>query len=359
MSHRVLMTLDAVGGVWRYAIDLGAALAESGHRVTFAGLGPRPDAAQRQEAEAIGPLAWGDAPLDWMASGPQDLTAVAPWIEGLARRHRAEVLHLNLPSQAAGLTGGPPVVAVCHSCLATWFRAMEEAPVPAHLAWVAEATRAGLRRADAVVAPSEAHAALTAGVYGLTGIAAVPNAGRSPFAIADGSGAGVVAVARWWDRAKNGAVLDAAAALTSVPVTMIGATEGADGQRFVASSAAAAGPLPHAETVRRVASAAIFVSPSLYEPFGLAALEAARAGRPLILADIPVYRELWSDAARFFAPHDPRALAAAIDALAADPEERHRLGAAAQARAGRFSPAAQAAAMAAIYGDVTAIRKAS
>ena len=35
------------------------------------------------------------------------------------------------------------------------------------------------------------------------------------------------------------------------------------------------------------------VSPALYEPFGLAVLEAAQAGCALVLSDIPTFRELW------------------------------------------------------------------
>ncbi|MDB5561589.1 MAG: glycosyl transferase group 1, partial [Hyphomicrobiales bacterium] len=65
--HRMVMTLDAVGGVWRYAIDLGRALAETGVDMVFVGLGPEPSSAQRQEAELVGELIWLDAPLDWMA----------------------------------------------------------------------------------------------------------------------------------------------------------------------------------------------------------------------------------------------------------------------------------------------------
>jgi glycosyltransferase involved in cell wall biosynthesis len=48
------------------------------------------------------------------------------------------------------------------------------------------------------------------------------------------------------------------------------------------------------------------VAPSLYEPFGLAVAEAARAARPLVLSDIPTFRELWGDAALTSRPAMPR-----------------------------------------------------
>ncbi|MGN6778820.1 MAG: glycosyltransferase family 1 protein, partial [Rhizobium sp.] len=59
----VLMTVDAVGGVWRYAMDLAKGLQRFGVNTVFAGLGPSPSSEQEQEAIAIGPLVWLDAPL--------------------------------------------------------------------------------------------------------------------------------------------------------------------------------------------------------------------------------------------------------------------------------------------------------
>ena len=44
---RVLMTADAVGGVWSYAIDLSRLLTARGIGVVLAVMGPAPDASQR------------------------------------------------------------------------------------------------------------------------------------------------------------------------------------------------------------------------------------------------------------------------------------------------------------------------
>ena len=73
--------------------------------------------------------------------------------------------------------------------------------------------------------------------------------------------------------------------------------------------------------------------------------EAARVARPLVLADIPTFRELWDGAALFFPARDPGALADAANRLAEDPALRRRLGQAAQIRARRFTLVAQARAM--------------
>jgi glycosyltransferase involved in cell wall biosynthesis len=64
------------------------------------------------------------------------------------------------------------------------------------------------------------------------------------------------------------------------------------------------GALPPAEINLWHAQAAIFVAPSRYEPFGLAALEASLAGCALVLGDIPTLRELWTGAALFVPPDD-------------------------------------------------------
>jgi glycosyltransferase involved in cell wall biosynthesis len=60
-------------------------------------------------------------------------------------------------------------------------------------------------------------------------------------------------------------------------------------------------------------AADVFVLPTLLEGFGLPVVEAMRRGVPVACSDIPVLREVAGDAARYFDPHDPRAVAAAIE----------------------------------------------
>ena len=66
---RVLMTIDAAGGVWRYGVDLARALAESGATCILAGMGPPP-------AEVPQGVLWTDQPLDWLVEGEAELDAV-------------------------------------------------------------------------------------------------------------------------------------------------------------------------------------------------------------------------------------------------------------------------------------------
>ncbi|HET6388077.1 glycosyltransferase [Hyphomicrobium sp.] len=64
-------------------------------------------------------------------------------------------------------------------------------------------------------------------------------------------------------------------------------------------------------------AADVFVFPSKWETFGLAAVEAAMSGIPIVAADLPVLREVLSSGGKepvsFVAPDDPRALAAAVE----------------------------------------------
>jgi glycosyltransferase involved in cell wall biosynthesis len=84
-------------------------------------------------------------------------------------------------------------------------------------------------------------------------------------------------------------------------------------------------------------AAVALLHPSLYEGFGLTALEAMSAGTPVIAADSPGVREVCAQAARYVDPRDPPSLAAAITELAAAPALRHELAARGRARARTFS----------------------
>lgn len=348
--RRVLMSVDAVGGVWRYAMDLAAELkARHATETIFLGFGPDPSEEKADEASAIGDLIWLDLPLDWTASGPEDLVEVPAVIGAIAEQEDADIIHLNLPSQAAALQASVPVVTVSHSCVVTWFQGVRGHGVPEDWKWQYRLNREGLDRADLVLAPSRSHADMLRNGYGrIDNLAVVPNGSR----FRPSGGAKEIfayAAGRWWDDGKNGAVLDRAAALTDVPIVMAGSKAGPNGQFLDLEHARSPGELPYREAMALMEKAAIVVSPSVYEPFGLSALEAARAGAALVLADIPTYRELWDGAALFADPGDPAAFAEAIDTLARDEDQRVVLAGRAMSRSKNYTVEAQALAMAGLY----------
>jgi len=76
--RRILMTIDAVGGLWRYGIDLARGLAAQGIACVLVGFGPEPDAAQQNELRGVRDVAlrWSGLPLDWIAA---DEAALEMW----------------------------------------------------------------------------------------------------------------------------------------------------------------------------------------------------------------------------------------------------------------------------------------
>jgi glycosyltransferase involved in cell wall biosynthesis len=353
-KRRILMTVDAVGGVWGYALDLTAGLVQRGHAVVLAGLGPQPTQYQQLEAERIATLVWLEAPLDWMVEDEAALDQLSTELEAVALQHDIDLVHLNAPSQACGLSLRCPIVCVSHSCVVTWFHAVKCEPVPTIWRWQVERNHRGFERSDRVIAPSASHAAMLEECYGpIARLEVVHNSVRptAPAPVRDSFG---FTAGRWWDEGKNGETLERAAAACRWPLSAAGPTTGPNGQCMSFKAVNGLGELPGHEVRALMSEAGIFVSPSLFEPFGLAALEAAVAGTPLLLADIPTYRELWDDAALYFPPSDANALSAAFNTLAADGEFREQLGRAARQRAQEFTAERQLQRMLAIYASVSA-----
>jgi glycogen(starch) synthase len=83
---------------------------------------------------------------------------------------------------------------------------------------------------------------------------------------------------------------------------------------------------PDDEVVARFATADAIVVPSLYEPFGIVALEAAASRTPLVAANTGGLRDAIASglAAAAFEPGDTTGLTAAIDAVLADPVAARR-----------------------------------
>lgn len=97
------------------------------------------------------------------------------------------------------------------------------------------------------------------------------------------------------------------------------------------------GAVPYARILGYYRSATAFVFPSFIETFGHPLLEAMACGTPAIAADIPCFREIAAEAALFFPPTDPVALARAVDRVQEDAEAtRHRV-ALGRSRAAHFS----------------------
>jgi CDP-paratose 2-epimerase len=348
---RLLMTADAVGGVWTYALDLAAGLAPAGVQTTLAVLGPAPGEAEKAEARAIPGLDLVETglALDWTAQAPQEIRAAGAMLADLASEAGAALVQLNSPALAAGVRFPVPVVGVCHSCLATWWAAVRDGEMPEDFLWRAEVSRQGLVGCDVLVTPTAAFAEATARAYELPRPLTVHN-GRREGAPAEAERARQVFTAgRLWDPGKNVLALDAAAGLIDAPVFAAGPLSGPNGAAVALGHARPLGVLASGSVRDWLARSAVFASTARYEPFGLAVLEAAQAGCALVLSDIRTFRELWQDAAVFVPPDEPAAIAGALQALLDAPGRAAALGAAARAQARRYTLEAMADGMLGVY----------
>jgi glycosyltransferase involved in cell wall biosynthesis len=105
----------------------------------------------------------------------------------------------------------------------------------------------------------------------------------------------------------------------------------------------------------RGAKAVLF--PSLYEGFGLPALEAMSLGTPVLTSNTASMPEVVADAALQIDPYDTRALAAGIRALDGDADLRGRLAEAGPIRAQEFSPERYQERLFKLYAKFTDIPK--
>ena len=348
---RVLMTVDGVGGVWPYALDLASGIVAQQGVVMFALMGPALSPAQRSEARRAGVMV-RELPvrLEWMDDPWDDVDRAGEWLLELERSWAPDLVHLNGYAHAA-LPWRVPVVVVAHSCVCSWWRAVHGEPAPDSWNEYRRRVGDGLRAAALVVAPSRAMGDALREEHGISAeVRVIPN-GRRPMrpaatlALADtGAAQGldtrdefIFAAGRLWDHAKNVSALCSAAPQLPWPV-------------YVAGEHVAAGqdprPLPNVRHLGRLSArsmerwlsrAAVYALPAKYEPFGLSVLEAAMSGCALVLGDIPSLRENWEDAALFVPPDDVSAIADTLLQVIGDPRARVALGGRALERARRFS----------------------
>ena len=354
-APRILLTGDAVGGVWRYSLAIAAGISAQDGQCTLAIMGPPPSALQRAEAAEISGCTLIDTglKLDWTASAPAEMQHAATALGRLAQEIGAHSVHLHTPALAA-FHWPVAAIAVAHSCVGTWWQAVHgDAPPPHEFRWRMGLMQEGLQRAAAIIAPSRAASDALARIYGAgRRIDIVHNGLAPPPAYAGGRARRVLAAGRLWDDGKNFAMLDRAALMLDAPVDAAGPVRGPDGAAFSAHGLNLLGNLPQDELRAAMARAAVFAAPSIYEPFGLAVLEAAQTGAALVLSDIPSFRELWEDAATFIDAHDPDLWAAELGALLEAPARAAEQGARAYARSRRYTARAMVDATLAIHNAV-------
>jgi glycosyltransferase involved in cell wall biosynthesis len=352
---RILMTTDAVGGVWVQATTLARALCRRNYEVVLVTLGPAPRSDQLDALQDVPGLRleMTDLELEWMDPEGADFARAMTQLKAVSRRVEPDLVHVNGYREAQA-DWSAPVVVGAHSCVGSWWRACRpgEQPDERWLPYTAK-VREGLALTDDWVSPTAAFRDEIQRLYnpptrgrviwnGLPLSSA--KAKKEPFILAAG---------RMWDEAKNIPALAAAAPGLPWPVRVAGPLRSSGAEVQSIPGVELLGELPRDDLLTQMQRAAIFVSPALYEPFGLTVLEAAASGCALVLSDIPTFHELWDDAAVFVDPRKPADLHAALDALARDDGRRATLQRRAAARAKRYALQTMADEYSSLYETLT------
>ena len=91
------------------------------------------------------------------------------------------------------------------------------------------------------------------------------------------------------------------------------------------------------ELVDLLSNSAALIETTIAAGFGMPALEAMAQGLPVLISDIPVFREVAGPSAEYFAPADPQDLVRAINKVRASEELRERMSVGGVAWAKTFS----------------------
>jgi glycosyltransferase involved in cell wall biosynthesis len=293
-------------------------------------MGDAPSDSQRADAASIPSLDLRTfaGKLEWMVNPWADVDRSGEWLLALERETAPDVVHLNMYAHAAQAFRAPTVVAG-HSCVLSWWRAVKGEDAPTKYGEYRLRVQTALLNSTVAVAVSRWMSEQLQHIYSLPASPAVIENGRSwPHVRALRKEPVIFSCGRLWDEGKNLRVLDEAASLTRVPVYAAGEELGAS---FTAVMSL--GRLSSSQIRDWLLTASVYAHPALYEPYGLAVLEAALCGCTLLLSDIPSLRELWGDAALFIDPRKPSGWAAAIELIQENEQLRTTLASRARALA--------------------------
>lgn len=320
---RILITTETFGGLWTYARELSLGLLGEDCAVALVSLGRIPNATQLDWVTAQ-VSRWGsrfrfaacDVPLEWMQNNCHALSEAERLLQRIAREFRADLL-VSSQYCFGALPGDLPRLVVAHSDLLSRAQVCRNQPLP-ETAWLARyrsLVAAGLRGADALVAPTQWMLHALAANFQLPRQVRVISHGRTlayPGAHAERR---LQAVAGLGDEGKNLKLLEQLE--PHMPLLVAGETEPESWRlKLACGQAVPLGALDEEELLALFRQSSIYICTSQYEPFGWTPLEAALCGCAVLANDIPSLREVWGDAALFY--HDAASLSALLAMLAGD-----------------------------------------
>lgn len=341
---RILMTTDAMGGVWTFTRELSTELLKRDCSLMLASVGPPPTTRQNKWVEEQSNCWRGrfhfvalNAPLEWMTDNRQAYSAGAKELMSLMNSFRPDVL-LSSQYCFGALPVSIPRIVVAHSDVLSWARACRPFGLEP-TGWLeryCSMVSAGIRQADAVVAPTQWMLdAIALGFELPLETHVIPNGcTQFPEEIQPLRKLRAVTAGRLWDEAKNLKILEEVN--SSIPILVAGELE-CDSARYgqLSTKLHFQGTLDRAELLKLFRQSMIYICTSIYEPFGFAPIEAAQCGCAVVANDLPSLREVWGDSALFF--EDERSLSTLLSMLRENSRFRARARYRARLRALEFT----------------------
>ncbi len=318
---RLLMTADTVGGVWTFAKELAAGLLSQGCEVLLVSFGGEASSEQQQDTcklAASGAFQYicSNVALEWMPLNEEAYRAAAPMLLRLCAQFRPDALLLSQFCFGA-LPVSVPKIVIAHSDVLSWAAAIGKAPLEDD-PWLRQYQALighGLKGADLLVAPTRSTLRAMCMHLELPQKTVVIGNGRSlPVeSTAETRQMRAVTAGRMWDPAKNLALL----CNVESPIPMLVAGDH-QAETINTRGLTMLGRQSEAELLALFRTSAMYICCSVYEPFGLAPLEAALCSCAVLANDIPTLREVWDDGALYF--HDAPTLSQLMRNLADRPE---------------------------------------
>jgi glycogen(starch) synthase len=331
----VLITTDTVTQSWTYTRELVTGLATQGVQVTLVSFGEIPLPEQVSWVGFLDGVTYIPTAfcVDWMQDAEAQYIESSSFLAGLVLDWKPDVLHLGQFCYG-DLRVEVPRMIFAHGDPGTRALAMGPRAQRATRSsrWYKERVRRGIDAADVVVATTDWMLRAVRECYGAPRRGVVIGPGRNAMfynSRADKEDL-VLSVGRMQDAAQQVALLTGLAQPLPVcivytgPMTPVRKNPIRADVRTTLGRAAVAirGPQSDGQMRSLYTRASIYAATSCYEPLGLVTVEAALSRCAIIANDVPSYREMWGDAAYYFAANDAESLHRALRNLSDDPQLR-------------------------------------
>lgn len=347
----ILMTTDTVGGVWTYSLSLCHALQEYDIKIHLAAMGGWASEIQKKEVQELPhvKLYESNYKLEWMDNPWEDVQKAHQWLHSLYLQIQPDLIHLNNFAKIHP-DWNCPIITVYHSCVATWWQAVKSSPLPEHWHTYLQQLRETTAASDVVVAPSRAMLQQAVKIHRISSpTKVIYNAREVKYSSAIKKEKFIFCIGRIWDEAKNLQLVASIAKDLPWPVFIAGNHKNPNGAAIQLKNVKCLGQLSNREVQEWMQRAAIFISPTKYEPFGLAILEAAKAKCALVISKLDSLREIFGENATYIHPDDKTELLSQLLHLIKNDKKRIRLAQSAWQQAQQYTLAREGKAYGQLY----------